>query len=87
MEDESDDDQDENEDKYEPLRQVDYQRLEAERQKFNGAIDTLDSALVRLQQLCLSNVNHLRCDKHLSIITFLLRRTITRRLSRMFLRF
>ena len=87
MEDESDDDQDENEDKYEPLRQVDCQRLEAERQKFNGAIDTLDSALVRLQQLCLSNVNHLRRTKHLSIITFLLCRTITRRLSRMFHRF
>ncbi|CAF0993367.1 unnamed protein product [Rotaria sordida] len=49
--------QDENEDKYKPLRQVDCQRLEIEKQKFNAAIDTLDNTLVRLKQLCLINNN------------------------------
>ncbi|CAF1436501.1 unnamed protein product, partial [Adineta ricciae] len=68
VEDESDDNQDENEDKYEPLRQVDCQRLEAERQKFNAAIDTLDSALVRLQQLCLSNNDHASITQDVSSI-------------------
>jgi hypothetical protein len=52
-------DEDENEDIYEPLRQVDCQRLEAEKQKFNAAIDTLDSALLRLEQLWISNVRRL----------------------------
>ena len=41
---------------FEPLAQTDYQRLAVERQKFHTAIDTLDSALVRLQQLWISNV-------------------------------
>ncbi|CAF3189262.1 unnamed protein product [Rotaria sp. Silwood2] len=50
--------QDENEEQYEPLRQIDCQRLEAEKQKFNAAIDTLDSALVRLEQLWISNVRN-----------------------------
>lgn len=45
------------EDIYEPLAQGDCQRLEAEKQKFNKAIDTLDSALVRLEQLWISNVS------------------------------
>ncbi|CAF0834240.1 unnamed protein product [Rotaria sordida] len=51
--------QDENEDKYKPLRQADCQRLEIEKQKFNAAIDTLDNTLVRLKQLCLINVRNL----------------------------
>ncbi|CAF4981589.1 unnamed protein product, partial [Rotaria sp. Silwood1] len=50
--------QDNNENIYEPLQQIDCQRLEAEKQKFNAAIDTLDSALVRLEQLWISNVRY-----------------------------
>jgi hypothetical protein len=53
---------DENEDKYESLTQIDRQRLEAEKQKFNAAIDTLDSALVRLEQLWISNVTKKQND-------------------------
>jgi len=56
------------EDEYEPLHQVDYQRLEAEKQKFNAAIDTLDSALVRLEQLCISNNNHTSIERDVSSI-------------------
>ncbi|CAF4465672.1 unnamed protein product, partial [Adineta steineri] len=47
--------EDDNEDKYEPLRQIDCKRLEAEKEKFHSAIDTLDNALVRLQQLWISS--------------------------------
>ncbi len=36
--------------------EIDYQNLEAEKQKFNSAIDSLDSVLIRLEQLWLSNV-------------------------------
>ncbi len=36
--------------------EIDCQHLEAEKQKFNATIDTLDSALVRLEQLWISNV-------------------------------
>ncbi len=45
---------------------MDCQRLEAEKQKFHAAIDTLDSALVRLEQLWISNVIH--PSFHLSFI-------------------
>ena len=38
------------------LQEIDYQNLEAEKEKFNAAIDTLDSALVRLEQLWITNV-------------------------------
>ncbi|CAF4163384.1 unnamed protein product [Rotaria socialis] len=37
------------------LYNIDCQNLEAEKQKFNAAIDTLDSALVQIQQLWISN--------------------------------
>ncbi|CAF2027117.1 unnamed protein product [Rotaria magnacalcarata] len=37
------------------LSNIDCQNLEAEKQKFNAAIDTLDSALVQIQQLWISN--------------------------------
>lgn len=36
--------------------QVDVQQLEAEREKFHAALDTLDDALVRLEQLWIFNV-------------------------------
>ena len=52
-------DEEEVEDGYEPLKKVDCQRLEAEKEKFNAAVDTLDSALVRLEQLWISNVKSL----------------------------
>jgi predicted RNase H-like HicB family nuclease len=39
-----------------PINVIDSQRLVAEREKFHAAIDTLDSALVRLEQLWLSHV-------------------------------
>ncbi|UJR14670.1 hypothetical protein I4U23_001663 [Adineta vaga] len=58
MEEDEEEVEEENEEKYEPLKQIDCQRLEAEKQKFNAAIDTLDNALVRLQQLWLSNNGH-----------------------------
>jgi hypothetical protein len=37
-------------------KEIDCQHLEAEKEKFNAAIDTLDSVLIRLEQLWLSNV-------------------------------
>lgn len=40
----------------EQSRSIDCQYLEAEREKFNAALDTLDSALVQLEQLWISNV-------------------------------
>lgn len=49
--------EEEEDEKYEPLRQVDYQHLEAEKEKFHAAVDTLDSALIRLEQLWISNVS------------------------------
>jgi len=61
-------DEDENDDKYESLNQADCQRLEAEKQKFNAAIDTLDSALVRLEQLWISNNDHSSIERDVSSI-------------------
>ncbi|CAM4745380.1 unnamed protein product [Rotaria magnacalcarata] len=61
-------DEEEINDKYEPLRQVDRQRLEAEKQKFNAAIDTLDGALVRLKQLWISNNNHASIEHDVSSV-------------------
>ncbi|CAF1442640.1 unnamed protein product [Rotaria sp. Silwood1] len=60
--------QDNNENIYEPLQQIDCQRLEAEKQKFNAAIDTLDSALVRLEQLWISNNNDTSIERDISSI-------------------
>ena len=37
-------------------KEIDSQYLEAEKQKFNAAIDNLDSVLIRLEQLWLSHV-------------------------------
>ncbi len=37
-------------------RYIDCRHLEAEKQKFNAAVDNLDSVLVRLEQLWISNV-------------------------------
>ncbi|CAF1373937.1 unnamed protein product [Rotaria sordida] len=50
------------------LRDVNCQYLEAERQKFNAAIDTLDSALVQLEQLWISNDNHQSIERDVSLI-------------------
>lgn len=39
-----------------PSPDTDEQKLEAEREKFHAAVDTLDNALLRLEQLWMSNV-------------------------------
>jgi len=53
---------------YESINQIDYQRLEAEKQRFNAALDTLDSALVRLEQLWISNNHHTDMEHDISSI-------------------
>ncbi|CAF1005748.1 unnamed protein product [Adineta steineri] len=50
------------------LHEIDCQHLEAEKQKFNAAIDTLDSALVRLEQLWISNDDHASIENDVSSI-------------------
>ncbi|CAF3619149.1 unnamed protein product [Rotaria sp. Silwood1] len=47
---------------------VNCQHLEAEKQKFNAALDTLDSALVQLEQLWISNDTHPSIERDVSSI-------------------
>ena len=50
-----DEEEEEEEETHQPLTSTDSQRFEAERKKFNTAIDTLDNALARLEKLWISN--------------------------------
>ncbi|CAF1220509.1 unnamed protein product [Adineta ricciae] len=47
---------------------IDYRYLEAEKQKFNAAVDTLDNALVRLEHLWISNDDHTLIERDVSTI-------------------
>ncbi|CAF0912369.1 unnamed protein product [Adineta ricciae] len=47
---------------------IDYRYLEAEKQKFNAAVDTLDNALVRLKHLWISNDDHTLIERDVSTI-------------------
>ncbi|UJR32081.1 hypothetical protein I4U23_019549 [Adineta vaga] len=53
------------------------QHLEAEKQKFDAAVDTLDSALVRLEQLWISNDDHALIERDVSTIVVSIDRQIS----------